>query len=67
MPVSRKQVISHRSSCQGNVHLNNDSKSLRSIPIASLAILNPIIVRCVQSASALKSHKSIPAGTPRGH
>ena len=28
--------------CQGNMHLNDDSKSLRSISIALRVILNPI-------------------------
>ena len=33
----------------GNMHLNDDSKSQRSIPIALCVIQNPVDVRCRQS------------------
>ena len=45
----------NRSRCHGNGPLNDGSKSLRSILTASRVILNPIIVRCVQSAGCYKS------------
>ena len=46
----------HRSHCHGNVRLNNDSKSQRSIPIALCVIINPVDVRGGQSARDEKSH-----------
>ena len=49
-------LFSITSRCHGNGCLNNDSKSLRSIPIASRMILNPVDVRGRQSAHDNKSH-----------
>ena len=46
----------YRSHCHGNGYLN-DSKSLKSIPIASHMILNPIVICCGQSAGGYNSHK----------
>ena len=51
-------LIQHRSCCHGNMHLNDDSKSQRSIPIASRVIINPIDVRGRQGAHDDKSHTS---------
>ena len=49
-------IYMYRSRCHGNVHLNNDSKLQRSIPIALRAIINPVDVRGGQSARDDKSH-----------
>ena len=49
-------VQAHRSCCHGNVRLNDDSKSQRSIPIASRVIINPVDVRSGKSAHDDKSH-----------
>ena len=48
--------IYYRSCCHGNRHLNNDSKSQRSISIASRMILNLIGIHGRQSAHDDKSH-----------
>ena len=42
-------ITLYGSHCHGNMHLNNDSKSQRSIPIALCVIQNPVDVRCRQS------------------
>ena len=49
-------VYEHRSHCHGSMHLNNDSKCQRSIPIAWCMILNPVDVRDGQSACDNKFH-----------
>ena len=49
-------VTRNRSHCHGNLRLNVDSKSQRSIPIASRVIINPVNVRGGQSARDDKSH-----------
>ena len=49
-------ICMYRSRCHGNVRLNDDSKSERSIPIALRVIINPVDVRGGQSARDNKSH-----------
>ena len=51
-----KCVFVYRSRCHGNVHLNDDSHSQRSILIALHVILNTIDIRCTQNACDNKSH-----------
>ena len=50
-----KQLL-YRFHCHGNGHLNDDSKSQRSIPIALRMILIPIHVRGGQSVCDDKFH-----------
>ena len=52
----QRDLLCTRSRCHGNVRLNDDSKSQRSIPIASRVIIYPVDVRGGQSARDDKSH-----------
>ena len=54
--ITERVTYEHRSCCHGNVHLNDDSKSQRNIPIASCVILNSVDVCGRQSAHDNKSY-----------
>ena len=54
MVYVQKYSASYRNS--GNVRINDDSKSHTIIPIAWRVTMNPIYVRCGQSARDDKSH-----------
>ena len=54
--LMNKRVITYRFCCHGNVRLNDDSTSQRSIPIALRVIINPVDGRGGQSARDDKSH-----------
>ena len=56
LQVLKLDFINYRSRCHGNGHLSDDSKYLRSIPIALRVILNPVDVCGGQSARGDKSH-----------
>ena len=49
-------LCNNRSRCHGNVHINDDSKSHRIIPIAWCVTINPIYVRGGHSVRDDKSH-----------
>ena len=69
MPYTSSAVTSlssNRSHCHGNGHLDNGSESLRSIPIASCVILNPIKYIAGRVQVLLNAIKYV-AGTPQGH
>ena len=62
MPTAYSMELysTHRFRCHGNKCLNEDSKSQRSIPIASRVTLNPIkYLRCGRSAGVYKSYINI--------
>ena len=50
------KIIIYRSHCHGSVHINDDSKSHSSIPIAWCVILNLVDVLCGQSACDNEAH-----------